>query len=92
MYKAEISKLNHFEMTDAMITLIITVASIAGAYFLDGARIAAFGVFPALGIFRYAELRGVTRHETPRLYWTLFVAALLLILAASYWALSHPKQ
>jgi len=92
MYQTELSKLNAFDMTDALITFTITFGMSVGAYFLDGARIAAFGLFPVLGAFQYAQQRGITRKNTPRLYWTISFVSLAVFLVASYWALSHPKH
>jgi len=92
MYRAEIAKLNSFNAIDGLITLAITGAMSAIAYFFDGARIAAFGLLPVLGAWQYANQRGITRRTTPRLYWTLCLVATTVFCIASYWALSNPKQ
>lgn len=92
VYRAELTKLKAFDKVDALITLAITLVMSAGAFYLDGARIAAFGLFPVLGIWQYAQQRGIDRKNTPRLYWTLCLWAIAIFCAASFWALSNPKH
>ncbi len=92
MFKDEFQQLNPFDRLDAVIAVVVTIAMMAAAYFLDGARIAAFGMMPALGLLSYADRRGIRVKTTPRLFGALCLVALAMYAGSVYWVTLYPKH
>jgi hypothetical protein len=91
MIKHEIQSLTRFKGVEAIFAIFITIAVSSSAYFLDSARVAAFGIIPAISIVIYGRHVGITWKSTPRLFVLIILAAIILYSGSLYWVILNPK-
>lgn len=75
---------------EAVMEALTVLVLMACVYYLDHARLAAFGLVPAIGLFTVADRRGVALRTTPRLFLLTLLSALGLYFGALAWVVHHP--
>ena len=91
MIRVEMEQLKPLSPMALVIGLVITVCGSAAVYWLDGARIAAFGLVPPALVMMLAEQTGVTIKKTPVLFVLCVIVGLLLFGSAVWYVMSHHK-
>jgi hypothetical protein len=91
MLRVELGQLKPLSLMNIVIGLVVMGFGSAAVYWLDGARLAAFGLVPAAFVITLTEQAGVTIKKTPVLFVLCAIVALLLFGGAAWYVLSHPK-
>ena len=92
MWKNELSKLRFPKTVEASATMVVFAATMALAYFLDHARLFAFGVLPAIYLELASRRLGIRWASTPRLWLTSKTLAAGCVLASFAWVIAHPSH
>ena len=92
MLRNELTHLKPIPPLDCAIGFVALITASAGAYFLDGARIAAFGIVPAIFVFSFSGLAGISLKKTPRLFALCLLVALLFYVGATGYVWLNPKS
>jgi hypothetical protein len=75
---------------EAAATMVALAAVMTAAYFLDHARVFAFGALPAIYIEMASRRLGVRWTGTPRLWLASKALASGCVLASIAWVIAHP--
>ena len=92
MLRDELTYLKPIPPLECAIGFVALIAASAGAYFLDGARIAAFGIVPAIFVFSFSGLAGISSKKTPWLFTLCLLLALLFYAGATWYVWLNPKH
>ena len=91
MIHSELTRIKSITMLNWVIGLAVMIAMSAAAYFLDGARIAAFGIVPAISVFTFSGLAGISLRKTPVLFVGCVLIAIMFYAGATGYVWLNPK-
>ena len=91
MIRNELTRIRPVATLDLVIGLAVMLAMAAGAYFLDSARIAAFGIVPAITVISFAGKAGITLKKTPVLFVGCVLIALSFYAGATWYVWLNPR-
>ncbi|WP_321967131.1 hypothetical protein [Burkholderia cepacia] len=89
--KDELKRLTKPGWSDIGAEVAVTIGFCVVAYFFDHARIAAFAIFPCVGLLSVARSAGINWTNTPWLKALILGACIALWISCAWWVLAHPR-
>jgi len=89
--RQELKSLNPLKPRSSFPIVVGIIAAMALAYFLDGARVLAFGILPVVCIRLLSEQTGMAWKTTPKLWMLTNLVGFLIVAASVAWVVAFPR-